>query len=58
MAHAVEVKVGAFPTGVGMNRVRREVEIDGLGVPHGRGDEPKKAVSVLSERARSPRAWG
>ena len=48
----------AFPTGVGMNRVRDVTELWKTCVPHRRGDEPSYRLYHKCLLQRSPQAWG
>ncbi len=48
----------AFPTHVGMDRVRWYRRIEGFRVPHARGDGPTLRWSCRPPRRRSPRTWG
>ena len=47
-----------FPTGVGMDRWRQQVEGQLGGVPHGRGDGPRYSSIYAAPGTCSPRAWG
>ena len=47
-----------FPTGVGMNRVRRWHRVAHNRVPHRRGDEPAALYGIYPKEACSPQAWG
>ncbi len=48
----------AFPTGVGMNRLREEMSMLKNSVPHRRGDEPNAIYAIPKTARRSPQAWG
>ncbi|AFD28156.1 hypothetical protein DGo_PE0012 (plasmid) [Deinococcus gobiensis I-0] len=48
----------AFPTGVGMDRLRRPGPLRALRVPHRRGDGPVLIKRQDEQATRSPQAWG
>ncbi len=50
--------LGAFPTGVGMNRNQSRPGVVWWSVPHRRGDEPAGIRPYLQRLGRSPQAWG
>ena len=50
--------LGAFPTGVGMDRPWPGTWTASSSVPHGRGDGPSSSSSYSCPLGRSPRAWG
>ncbi len=58
MADALASLRKVFPTPVGMNRKRAEVELFLESVPHARGDEPSTEPPPPNALACSPRPWG
>jgi len=52
------VMLGAFPTPVGMNRLKATSDNDVLCVPHTCGDEPALLLLLVTMYMRSPHLWG
>ncbi len=48
----------AFPTHVGMNRIKESARVDLASVPHTRGDEPANQIAKDTPELRSPHTWG
>ncbi len=55
----VKLRVGAvFPTPVGMNRMINNRKMRYRSVPHTRGDEPRRGMSLRAMLLCSPHPWG